>query len=68
MTIKYHPIFLIEPLEALYQALAKRAVNKVVAGCTPRMLMDELGLESPAPLMHRIDTLVKMGVIAYTPA
>jgi hypothetical protein len=67
MTIKYHPICLIEPLEALYQALVKRSVDGVVVGCTPRMLMEDLGLDSPAPLMHRIESLVKMNVIGYAP-
>ena len=49
-------------LEATYQALLKFSVGGFFHG-TYRDLMNELGLQSPAPLTVRLNALTAMGII-----
>jgi hypothetical protein len=54
-------------LERTYQALIKFSSDGVVFG-TPRQLVAELQLKSPAPLFARIKRLESFGVIRVVPA
>jgi hypothetical protein len=54
-------------LELTYQALIKFSAEGRVFG-TPRQLVAELGLQSPAPLFARLKRLESFGLIRVVPA
>jgi DNA-binding Lrp family transcriptional regulator len=64
MSLKLHPEWLPESLEKTYRVLLRYAKNGRVS-ITPRQLMTELNLLSPAPVTHRLESLVKRGVIEF---
>jgi hypothetical protein len=64
MSLKSHPQALPAHLERTYQALIKFSRNGRVYG-TYRDLLTELELLSPAPLICRLKSLAKRGVIQF---
>jgi DNA-binding Lrp family transcriptional regulator len=64
MSLTLHPDWLPTSLEETYRVLLKHAKDGQVT-ITPRQLMTELKLLSPAPVMKRLENLKKRGVIQF---
>lgn len=64
MTIQRHPQHLPTHLEETYQALVGLSKNGIVSA-TIRQLVEAVGLQSPLPLLKRLEKLQRLGVIAY---